>query len=72
MSVLLKPYGCVEGLRGQSRFFLSDCVDVFRQLRPQSVDVIVSNCARGDIDIERSKKKGQRGSGGTGNTGEDD
>ena len=43
MSVLLKPFDRVEGLRGESRFFLSDCVDVFRQLPPQSVDVIVTS-----------------------------
>src|SRR5947208_5997 len=43
MSVLLKPYDRVEGLRGESRFFLSDCVDVFRQLPPSSVDVIVTS-----------------------------
>jgi len=43
MSVLLKPYASVPGTRGPSRFFLSDCVDVFRQLPPQSVDVIVTS-----------------------------
>src|SRR5436309_6532444 len=43
MSVLLKPFDRVEGLRGESRFFLSDCIDVFEQLQPQSVDVIVTS-----------------------------
>jgi site-specific DNA-methyltransferase (adenine-specific) len=43
MSVLLKPYAIVPGRRGPNRFFLSDCVDVFRQLPPQSVDVIVTS-----------------------------
>ncbi len=43
MSVLLKPYASVPGTRGPNRFFLSDCVDVFRQLPPQSVDVIVTS-----------------------------
>jgi site-specific DNA-methyltransferase (adenine-specific) len=43
MSVLLKPFDRVPGGRFDSRFFLSDCVDVFRQLPPQSVDVIVTS-----------------------------
>jgi site-specific DNA-methyltransferase (adenine-specific) len=43
MSVLLKPYASVPGIRGANRFFLSDCVDVFRQLPPQSVDVVVTS-----------------------------
>jgi site-specific DNA-methyltransferase (adenine-specific) len=43
MSVLLKPYASVPGSQGPNRFFLSDCVDVFRQLQPQSVDVIVTS-----------------------------
>jgi site-specific DNA-methyltransferase (adenine-specific) len=43
MSVLLKPYASVPGRRGISRFFLSDCRDVFRHLAPQSVDVIVTS-----------------------------
>ena len=33
----------VPGGQFDSRFFLSDCVDVFRQLPPQSVDVIVTS-----------------------------
>ena len=43
MSVLLKPYASVPGRRGVSRFFLSDCVDVFRHLQERSVDVIVTS-----------------------------
>jgi len=43
MSVLLKPFDRVPGGKFDSRFFLSDCVDVFRQLPPQSVDVIVTS-----------------------------
>ena len=43
MSVLLKPYASVPGRRGVSRFFLSDCVDVFRHLPASSVDVIVTS-----------------------------
>lgn len=43
MSVLLKPYASVPGRRGPHRFFLSDCVDVFRHLKPNSVDVIVTS-----------------------------
>ena len=43
MPVLLKPFAVVPGRRGTNRFFLSDCVDVFRHLEPQSVDVIVTS-----------------------------
>src|ERR1035437_2152331 len=43
MSVLLKPYKIVPGRRGDSRFFLSDCRDVFRHLPAHSVDVIVTS-----------------------------
>ncbi|PYR61670.1 MAG: site-specific DNA-methyltransferase [Acidobacteria bacterium] len=43
MSVLLTPYASVPGRRGISRFFLSDCRDVFRHLAPHSVDVIVTS-----------------------------
>jgi site-specific DNA-methyltransferase (adenine-specific) len=43
MSVLLKPYALVPGRRGTSRFFLSDCRDVFRHLPAHSVDVIVTS-----------------------------
>ena len=43
MPVLLKPFAVVPGRRGANRFFLSDCLDVFRILEPQSVDVIVTS-----------------------------
>jgi len=43
MAVLLKPFATVPGRRAANRFFLSDCVDVFRQMPPQSVDVIVTS-----------------------------
>ena len=43
MTVLLKPYDRLEGWRGVSSFFLSDCLDVFRQRQPHSVDVIVTS-----------------------------
>src|SRR5215467_9020946 len=43
MPVLLKPFAVVPGRRGANRFFLSDCLDVFKLLEPQSVDVIVTS-----------------------------
>jgi site-specific DNA-methyltransferase (adenine-specific) len=43
MSVILKPYAIVPGRRGDGRFFLSDCRDVFRHLPAHSVDVIVTS-----------------------------
>jgi site-specific DNA-methyltransferase (adenine-specific) len=43
MAVLLKPHARVPGRRGDSRFFLSDCRDVFRHLPAHSVDVIVTS-----------------------------
>ena len=43
MPVILKPYAEVPGPRGKNRFFLSDWIDVFRHLEPQSVDVIVTS-----------------------------
>jgi site-specific DNA-methyltransferase (adenine-specific) len=43
MAVLLKPFEIVQGRKNVSRFFLSDCVDVFRQLPAASVDVIVTS-----------------------------
>ena len=44
MPILLTPYDRISiGGGRQSRFFLSDCLDVFRQLRPASVDVIVTS-----------------------------
>src|SRR3954467_2345587 len=41
--VILKPFAEVPGARGKNRFYLSDCIDVFRHLEPQSVDVIVTS-----------------------------
>ena len=43
MSVLLKPYATVPTGSAASRFYLADCVDVFRQLPDASVDVIVTS-----------------------------
>ena len=43
MSILLKPYANVGTGRAASRFYLADCVDVFRQLPAHSVDVIVTS-----------------------------
>ena len=43
MSVLLKPYESIGSGNSASRFYLADCLDVFRQLRAQSVDVIVTS-----------------------------
>jgi site-specific DNA-methyltransferase (adenine-specific) len=44
MSVLLTPYDVARG-RNESkcRFYLADCLDVFAQLPPHSVDVIVTS-----------------------------
>src|SRR3954467_881742 len=41
--VILKPFAEVPGARGKNRFYLADCIDVFRHLEPQSVDVIVTS-----------------------------
>lgn len=43
MSVLLKPYDSVTSGSITGRFYLADCLEVFRQLPPQSVDVIVTS-----------------------------
>ena len=44
MSVLLKPYAAVTGRRNStSRFYLADCLDVFKQMPEASVDVIVTS-----------------------------
>ena len=44
MPVLLKPFDRVAGRSGSaSRFFLADCLEVFGQLPPHSVDVIVTS-----------------------------
>jgi site-specific DNA-methyltransferase (adenine-specific) len=44
MSVLLKPFDKVGGRSGSTgRFYLADCLEVFRQLPAESVDVIVTS-----------------------------
>ena len=44
MPVLLKPFATVPGRSGMpSRFYLADCLDVFRQQPPHSIDVIVTS-----------------------------
>src|SRR3989442_15692800 len=43
MRVLPEPYDRVTGWRGESRFFLADCRDVFRHLAAHSVDLIVTS-----------------------------
>jgi len=47
MSVLLKPYASLDSgknsNRRSARFYLADCVEVFQQLPPRSVDVIVTS-----------------------------
>lgn len=44
MSVILKPYRIVAGRPGAtSRFYLADCLAVFRQLPAHSLDVIVTS-----------------------------
>jgi len=44
MAVLLKPHKIVRGRKNaESVFYLANCLDVFRQLPPRSVDVIVTS-----------------------------
>ncbi|OFV89574.1 MAG: hypothetical protein A3G76_14765 [Acidobacteria bacterium RIFCSPLOWO2_12_FULL_65_11] len=43
MPLLLKPYARVETGPATSRFYLADCLDVFRQLPAQSIDIIVTS-----------------------------
>ncbi len=43
MSVILKPYAIEKTGSTRSTFYLADCLDVFAQLEPQSVDVIVTS-----------------------------
>src|ERR1700751_1743310 len=44
MSILLKPSATVSGKNGSvCRFYQADCLDVFSQLAPGSVDVIVTS-----------------------------
>ena len=43
MAILLKPFANVSYGRTSARFYHADCLEVFRQLPPQSVDVIVTS-----------------------------
>jgi site-specific DNA-methyltransferase (adenine-specific) len=43
MSVILKPYAIIAGPRSSSRFYLGDCLQVFKELPPRSIDVIVTS-----------------------------
>ena len=43
MSVLLKPHANVTIGRSTARFYHADCIEVFEQLQPRSVDVIVTS-----------------------------
>jgi site-specific DNA-methyltransferase (adenine-specific) len=43
MSVLLKPHANFTLGRSTARFYLADCIEVFKQLQPRSVDVIVTS-----------------------------
>jgi site-specific DNA-methyltransferase (adenine-specific) len=43
MSVVLKPHRIVEAGSSTGRFYLADCVKVFEDRDPQSVDVIVTS-----------------------------
>jgi site-specific DNA-methyltransferase (adenine-specific) len=43
MSVLLKPHANIATGQSTARFYLADCVEVFRQLPARSVDVIVTS-----------------------------
>jgi len=43
VSVLLKPHASVTVGTTTGRFYLADCLEVFAQLRPESVDVVVTS-----------------------------
>ncbi len=43
MSIVLKPFDRVRIGTGEARFYQADCLDVFRQLPPRSVDVIITS-----------------------------
>jgi site-specific DNA-methyltransferase (adenine-specific) len=43
MSIILKPHAALSLGRSTSRFYLADCLEVFAQLPPRSVDVIVTS-----------------------------
>jgi site-specific DNA-methyltransferase (adenine-specific) len=43
VAILLKPFASVPYGRSSARFYHADCLEVFRQLQPHSVDVIVTS-----------------------------
>jgi site-specific DNA-methyltransferase (adenine-specific) len=43
VSVILKPHAKIDAGRTRALFYLADCLDVFKQLDPDSVDVIVTS-----------------------------
>ena len=43
VSIVLKPYDRVRIGAGDARFYHADCLQVFRQIEPRSVDVIVTS-----------------------------
>jgi len=43
VSVILKPHKILKTGQTENRFYLADCLDVFKQLEPHSVDVIVTS-----------------------------
>ena len=43
MAILLKPFANVSSGRTNARFYHADCLEIFRQLPPHSVDVIVTS-----------------------------
>src|SRR4051812_37057265 len=44
MSVVMKPYALARGKRDSvGRFYLADCLEIFRQLPAGSVDVMVTS-----------------------------
>jgi site-specific DNA-methyltransferase (adenine-specific) len=43
VAILLKPFASVASGRTNARFYHADCLEIFRQLPPHSVDVIVTS-----------------------------
>jgi len=43
VAILLKPFANVSSGRTSARFYHADCLEIFRQLPPHSVDVIVTS-----------------------------
>ena len=43
MAILLKPFGAIPYGTRSARFYHADCLEIFRQLPPHSVDVIVTS-----------------------------